>query len=156
MNGSLSLVYDPTVVADPRSIADTLNMGLGTPPGTVAVATLANAPGGWSAAISLPAAGYVVVRERWNGLDILPGPVAAADVLALGSAFPTNAAQAARLAAVNAILATTPPPLSTLANDVQVLGAYLGLGTPTAAQAEAALSSLIRVVWATAYIAATA
>lgn len=59
----IALVYDPALVSDPEALAADLGVGC----------LIAGAPPRY--ALTLPEAGYAVVRETWAGIDVLPGPV---------------------------------------------------------------------------------
>src|SRR3972149_4149647 len=144
----LALVYDGAIVADPVSLAATLGIGMligGSPPS--------------HAGLELPAAGYVVVRETWAGLDVLSGPVTRDDIAALPDPGPDPQAAAAELqtavGVVLRILQTTPiDPIALDANltllaaaraipdppaaDIAALATFLPLAAPTAAQTAAA------------------
>ena len=152
----LALVYDPAIVADPAALGATLGIGAlidGIPPS--------------HAGLELPAAGYVVVRETWAGLDVLPGPVTRDDVDALPDRGPDPQAAAAELQAgvgrVLRILQSSPiNPAALEANltllataraipdppaaDIAALASFLPLAAPTAAQTAAATKALIRVL----------
>ena len=152
----LALVYDRAIVADPVALGASLGIGAlieGIPPS--------------HAGLKLPAAGYVVVRETWAGLDVLPGPVTRDDVDALPDPGPDPQAAAADLQAaaggVLRILQTSPiNPAALDANltllaaargipdppaaDIAALASFLPLAAPTAAQTAAATKALIRVL----------
>lgn len=122
-------------------------------------------PAGWPT--DVPPAGYLVARETWKGLDILPGPVTRAQIEALPDPGPDPGVTAAhRQAEVHGILdalRTTPiDPVALDANlalaaagldlpdlpasDVAGLTAFLALPSPTTAQAIAAVQAIIRVL----------
>jgi len=68
----IALVYDLSIVSDPEALGTTLGIGIlvsGVPPRYPF--------------LSLPPAGYAVVRETWAGVDFLPGPVTPAEIAAL-------------------------------------------------------------------------
>ena len=152
----LALVYDRAIVGDPVALGATLGIGAlieGIPPS--------------HAGLKLPPAGYVVVRETWAGLDVLPGPVTRDDVDALPDPGPDPRAAAADLQAaaggVLRILQTSPiNPAALDANltllaaargipdppaaDIAALATFLLLAAPTAGQTAAATKALIRVL----------
>ena len=152
----LVLVYDRAIVGDPVALGATLGIGAlieGIPPS--------------HAGLKLPPAGYVVVRETWAGLDVLPGPVTRDDVDALPDPGPDPQAAAADLQAaaggVLRILQTTPiNPAALDANltllaaarsmpdppaaDIAALASFLPLAAPTTGQTAAATKALIRVL----------
>jgi hypothetical protein len=152
----LALVYDRAIVADPAALGATLGIGM----------LIEGIPSS-HAGLELPAAGYVVVRETWAGLDVLPGPVTRNDVAALPDPGPDPQAAAAELQAaaggVLRILQTTPiDPVALDANltllaagraipdppivDIAALATYLPLSAPTTVQTAAAAKALIRVL----------
>ena len=136
----LMLVYDPAIVTDPETLAASLGTG----------ALVRGVPQRYS--FTLPAAGYAVVRETWAGTDILPGPVTAAEVLALPDPGPNpvHVAEAEKRESAAILRAEEAPDLATLRTLVEGLRAYMALPSPTAAQSAAALRALIRLTYALA------
>ena len=160
----LAFIYDPTRIANPDALGASLGVAVlvaGVPP---------------SLAVTLPEAGYVVARQTWAGLDVLPGPVTPAQIAALPDPGPDPAIVAAQkqteaqgildtlrttpidpvaldanLALTAAGLAIPDPP----AADVAALAAFLTLPSPTAAQAIAAVQALIRALTAYPEVIAT-
>ena len=122
-------------------------------------------PAGWPT--DVPPAGYLVARETWKGLDILPGPVTRAQIEALPDPGPdpgvTAAHRQAEVQGILDMLRTTPIDPAALdanlalaaaglaipdlpASDVEGLTAFLALSSPTATQTAAAAKALIRVL----------
>ncbi len=153
----ISLVYDPSLVLDPDALGGSLG----------AVALVAGVPPTLADRITLPDAGYVVVRETWAGLDVLPGPVTRDQIDALPDPGPDPQAAAAVVQAaagrVLHLLQTTPiDPVALDANltllaaaraipdppaaDIAALATFLPLPSPTLAQTAAATKALIRVL----------
>lgn len=154
---SLVLVADPARVADPAATAADLGIGV----------ICAGVPPGLEGRVTLPPAGWAVIRETWAGLDVVPGPASRAEIDALPDPGPDPAAAARATqeaaGAVLRILSTTPiDPVALDANlarlaaaraipdppaaDIAALVAYLALSAPTAAATAAATKSLIRVL----------
>lgn len=153
----LALVYDPERVADPGALTGQLGLSI----------LVVGVPPVYANRVTLPEAGYVVVRETWAGLDVLPGPVTRDQIDELPDPGPDPRAAAAELEAaaggVLRILQTTPiDPVALDANlqllagarsipdppaaDVAALASYLPLPSPTLAQTTAATKALIRVL----------
>ena len=152
----IALVYDPTRVADP----DALGALLG------AAALVTGVPPTLADHITLPDAGYVVVRETWAGLDVLPGPVIRADVDALPDPGPDPQAAAAELqAAAGGVCGSSRRPRSTQPRSTRTSRSWplrarsptrrprtsppwrrSSATAPTAAQTAAATKALIRVL----------
>lgn len=153
----IALVYDPTLVADPASLGASLGIG----------SLVAGVPPRLEGIVTLTEAGYVVVRETWVGLDVLPGPVTRQDIDALPDPGPDPQVAAAELRAaaggVLRILQTTPiDPVALDANltllaaaraipdppaaDIAALTTFLPLTSPTLVQTAAATKALIRVL----------
>jgi hypothetical protein len=153
----ISLVYDPDRVADAIALASALS----------APVVVRGVPPRLSGVVSFPDAGYVVVRETWAGLDVLPGPVTREQIDALPDPGPDPQVAVAELEAaagrVLRILQTTPiDPAALDANltvlaaargipdppaaDIAALATFLPLTSPTAAQTAAATKALIRAL----------
>ena len=79
----LNLIYDPAKVADPEGLAASLGIGSiieGVPPAF--------------AGLNLGGEGYAVVRETWQGIDVLTGPVSPQQIAALPDPGPDPAVAA--------------------------------------------------------------
>jgi hypothetical protein len=143
--------------ANPEALGASLGLG----------ALVAGIPPAYAHAYAFPVAGYLVARETWKGLDVLPGPVTPAQIAALPDPGPDPQVAAAELQAaaggVLRILQTTPiDPVALEANvtllaaaraipdppaaDIAALATFLPLAAPTAAQTAAASKALIRVL----------
>lgn len=80
----IALVFDPAAIADPAELA--AQLGVGT--------LVEGVPPRYADRLTLPAAGYVVVRETWAGTDVIPGPTTAAAIAALPDPGPDPVAAA--------------------------------------------------------------
>jgi len=152
-----ALLYDPDTIEEPEALAASLGIG----------ELVAGVPPRLAGLITLPAAGYAVVRETWTGRDVLPGPVTRTQVDALPD--PGDDPAIAEAAATNLAkgiletLRTTPiDPVALDANlilaraglqiaappqaDIDALIAYVGVPAPTLVQTAAATKALIRVL----------
>ncbi|HSW41798.1 MAG TPA: hypothetical protein VLM76_04755 [Patescibacteria group bacterium] len=151
------LVYDPQIVTDPASLGQSLGIGV----------LVAGIPPAYAGRYDFPPAGYLVARETWAGLDVLPGPVTPEAIAALPDPGPDPAVDAAvKQAEVHGILdilRTTPiNPAALDANlvllararaipdpptgDIAALATFLPVSSPTLAQTAAATKALIRVL----------
>lgn len=69
----LYFVYDPEVVTDPNSIVALLDADF------IVIAK----EGGVLADVEIPAAGYVVIANSWQGHTVYPGPLTHDDIVAI-------------------------------------------------------------------------
>ncbi|HET6497801.1 MAG TPA: hypothetical protein VFH17_01925 [Coriobacteriia bacterium] len=153
----LTLVYDPATISDPAALGATLGVGV----------LIAGIPSAYVDRYAFPAAGYLVARETWAGLDVLPGPVTRDQIDALPDPGPDPGVAAAALQAATGgvlrILQTTPIDPAALdanltllaaaraipnppAGDIAALATFLPVPSPTAAQTAAATKALLRVL----------
>ena len=116
----IALVYDPAVVTTPADLAESLGVGV----------QIADIPPAYAGRVLFPDAGYLVVRETWAGLDILPGPVTPDDIAALPDPGPDPgiaAAEAqARQRSILSALQSSPINVSELEANLDYLAAFVG------------------------------
>lgn len=115
----IALVYDKDTINDPDALGASL--GIGT--------LVDGVPERYAGRVTIPAAGYVVVRETWAGLDILPGPVTRAQIDALPDpgTDPSVVEQEVRAAQsdVLSVIASTPIDTAALRTNLDYLAAFV-------------------------------
>ena len=136
----LTLVYDPNVIADSVSLANSLGISqivMGVPPR-------------YADSFALNASGYAVVRETWKGFDVLNGPVTTQQIAGLPDPgidpVVVGAAKTAQVSTILGFLQATPIDPALLDANLEAVAAYRNKVNPTAAESIAVLNPLIDVV----------